>query len=106
MVNIPKTRRTFCKGKNCRKHTLHKVSQYKRAKERKTCQGRRRYGVKQQGYGGQKRPIFYKKSKITKKIVLRLECNECQYKRHLTIKRAKCFQLGGPTKIKDEIEIY
>lgn len=25
MVNIPKTRNTFCKGKECRKHTPHKV---------------------------------------------------------------------------------
>merc|ERR1711964_432590 len=32
MVNVPKTRRTYCKGKKCRKHTLHKVSQYKAGK--------------------------------------------------------------------------
>jgi hypothetical protein len=32
VVNIPKSRNTYCKGKNCRKHTLHKVTQYKTGK--------------------------------------------------------------------------
>lgn len=31
-VNIPKTRRTYCKGRDCRKHTMHKVTQYKAGK--------------------------------------------------------------------------
>ena len=54
MANVPKTRRTFCKGKQCRKHTLHKTTQYKRGKQRKTAQGKRCYVVKQQGNDGQK----------------------------------------------------
>jgi hypothetical protein len=33
-VNIPKTRKTYCKGKECRKHTMHKVTQYKAGKVR------------------------------------------------------------------------
>lgn len=32
MVNIPKERKTFCKGKKCQKHTVHKVTQYKAGK--------------------------------------------------------------------------
>jgi large subunit ribosomal protein L44e len=32
MVNVPKERKTFCKGKKCAKHTLHKVTQYKAGK--------------------------------------------------------------------------
>lgn len=32
MVNVPKERKTFCKGKKCSKHTLHKVTQYKAGK--------------------------------------------------------------------------
>jgi ribosomal protein L44E len=32
IVNVPKTRRTYCKGKSCRKHTVHKVTQYKTGK--------------------------------------------------------------------------
>jgi hypothetical protein len=32
MVNIPKERKTFCKDKKCKKHTMHKVTQYKSGK--------------------------------------------------------------------------
>lgn len=32
MVNVPKERRTYCKGKKCTKHTVHKVTQYKAGK--------------------------------------------------------------------------
>lgn len=32
MVCIPKERKTFCKGKKCKKHTVHKVTQYKAGK--------------------------------------------------------------------------
>ena len=103
MVNTPKERRTFCKGKLCRKHTLHRVTQYKRNRERKQSQGRRRYGIKQKSYGGQTRPIFRKKAKTTKKIVLNLQCNECHYKHHLALKRSKHFELGGPKKDRDDL---
>jgi large subunit ribosomal protein L44e len=58
-VNVPKSRKTYCQG--CGQHKPHKVSQYKKSKERKMAQGRRRYDRKQQGYGGQTKPIFRKK---------------------------------------------
>ena len=58
-VNVPKQRRTFCK--KCKVHKLHKVTQYKKSKERHASQGRRRYDRKQQGFGGQTKPIFRKK---------------------------------------------
>lgn len=58
MVNVPKERRTFCKSAKCRKHTLHKVSQYKAGKASNFAQGRRRYDRKQQGYGGQTKREF------------------------------------------------
>ena len=61
MVNVPKTRRTFCKSKKCRKHTIHKVSQYKAGKASNFAQGKRRYDSKQAGFGGQTKPIFHKK---------------------------------------------
>ncbi|KAF7761510.1 hypothetical protein Agabi119p4_9502 [Agaricus bisporus var. burnettii] len=77
MVNIPKTRRTYCKGKTCKKHTPHKS-----------------------GYGGQTKPVFHKKAKTTKKVVLRLECNVCKYKMQLSLKRCKHFELGGEKKTK------
>jgi ribosomal protein L44E len=36
-VNVPKTRRTYCKGKECHKHTQHKVTQYKAGKVNTTA---------------------------------------------------------------------
>merc|ERR1712203_1345031 len=42
--------------------------------------GRRRYDRKQQGFGGQSKPILRKKAKTTKKLVLKLECTECKWK--------------------------
>ncbi|KAM7460876.1 hypothetical protein LguiA_028997 [Lonicera macranthoides] len=90
MVNVPKTKKTYCKSKECKKHTLHKVTQYKKGKDSLAAQGKRRYDRKQSGYGGQTKPVFPKKAKTTKKIVLRLQglqtyefelsfnlCNEC-----------------------------
>nr|XP_012416854.1 PREDICTED: 60S ribosomal protein L36a-like [Odobenus rosmarus divergens] len=95
MVNVPKTCRTFCK--KCGKHQPHKVARYKKGKDSLYAQGKRRYDRKQSGYGGQTKPIFRKKAKTTKKIVLRLECVEpnCRSKRMLAIKRCKHFELGG-----------
>ncbi|KAF8970207.1 ribosomal protein L44-domain-containing protein [Flammula alnicola] len=118
MVNIPKTRRTYCKGKTCKKHTYvrrsgaaetfdlrydhspHKVTQYKKGKDSLFAQGKRRYDRKQSGYGGQTKPVFHKKAKTTKKVVLRLECTVCKYKMQLSLKRCKHFELGGEKKTK------
>ncbi|PNF38396.1 60S ribosomal protein L44 [Cryptotermes secundus] len=97
-VNVPKQRRTYCK--KCKKHKLHKVTQYKKSKERQASQGRRRYDRKQQGFGGQTKPIFRKKAKTTKKIVLRMECTECKYRKQIPLKRCKHFELGGDKKRK------
>ncbi|CAL1531900.1 unnamed protein product, partial [Lymnaea stagnalis] len=100
MVNVPKQRRTFCKGKKCKKHTVHKVTQYKAGKASLYAQGKRRYDRKQSGYGGQSKPVFRKKAKTTRKIVLRMECTECKYRKQLPIKRCKHFELGGDKKRK------
>ncbi|XP_071979550.1 large ribosomal subunit protein eL42 isoform X1 [Engystomops pustulosus] len=102
-VNVPKTRRTYCK--KCGKHQPHKVTQYKKGKDSLYAQGKRRYDRKQSGYGGQTKPIFRKKAKTTKKIVLRLECvdSNCRSKRMLAIKRCKHFELGGDKKRKGQV---
>ena len=99
-VNIPKTRKTLCTGKKCGRHTPHKVTQYKTGKASIFAQGKRRYDRKQAGYGGQTKPIFHKKAKTTKKIVLRLECTVCKHKHQLVLKRCKSFELGGDKKTK------
>ncbi|XP_036596026.1 60S ribosomal protein L36a-like isoform X2 [Trichosurus vulpecula] len=103
MVNVPKTRRTFCR--KCGKHQLHKVTQYEKGKDSLHSQGQRRYHRKQSGYGGHTKPIFQKQAKTTKKIVLRLECVEpnCRSKRMLAIKRCKHFELGGEKKRKGQV---
>merc|ERR1711944_25341 len=69
--------------------------QYKAGKASLYAQGKRRYDRKQSGYGGQTKPIFRKKAKTTKKIVLRMECTTCKYRKQLPIKRCKHFELGG-----------
>ncbi|KZV89788.1 hypothetical protein EXIGLDRAFT_617770, partial [Exidia glandulosa HHB12029] len=92
--------RADCKGKTCRKHTPHKVTQYKKGKDSIFAQGKRRYDRKQSGYGGQTKPVFHKKAKTTKKVVLRLECTVCKYKMQLALKRCKHFELGGEKKTK------
>lgn len=119
MVNVPKEKRTFCKSDKCKKHTIHKVTQYKAGKASLFAQGKRRYDRKQQGFGGQTKPVFHKKvrccrrsfalyavaltspppqAKTTKKITLRLECKECKYKMQLPLKRCKKFEIGAPKK--------
>eukprot|EP01112_Ceratiomyxa_fruticulosa_P022254 TRINITY_DN8092_c0_g1_i1.p1 TRINITY_DN8092_c0_g1~~TRINITY_DN8092_c0_g1_i1.p1 ORF type:complete len:105 (-),score=25.72 TRINITY_DN8092_c0_g1_i1:55-369(-) len=104
MVNVPKTRNTHCV--RCNKHKTHKVSQYKAGKASLYAQGKRRYDRKQRGFGGQTKPVFHKKAKTTKKIVLRLECSGCGYKKQQAIKRCKHFELGGEKKTKGAALTY
>ncbi|XP_012371315.1 60S ribosomal protein L36a-like [Octodon degus] len=103
MVNVPKTQRTFCE--KCGKHQPHKVTQYKKDKVSLYAQGKRHYNRKQSGYSGHMKPIFQKKAKMTKKIVLRLQCVEPCYrsKRMLAMKRCKHFELGGGKKRKGQV---
>lgn len=101
-VNIPKQKKSYCQ--KCNKHQNHKVTQYKKGKDSLYAQGvhlwpfplgvveevrdpmgfmaivagKRRYDWKQKGYGGQTKPVFRKKAKTTKKIVLRMTCQECK----------------------------
>lgn len=53
----------------CCRHTA--IPQYKTGKASLYAQGKRRYDRKQSGFGGQTKPVFHKKAKTTKKIVLR-----------------------------------
>ena len=79
MVSVPKSRNTYCK--RCKKHSGHKVTQYKAGKASLVAQGKRRYDAKQKGFGGQTKPVFRKKAKTTKKVVLKIECTKCKCKR-------------------------
>ena len=82
-----------------------------------------RYDRKQQGFGGQSKPILRKKAKTTKKLVLRMECSVCKWKNQVMlkseageyinclfsnftqvpIKRTKHFELGGEKKRKGQM---
>jgi len=106
MVNIPKARKTYCKSKQCKSHKLHKVTQYKAGKASLFAQGKRRYDRKQKGFGGQTKPVFRKKAKTTKKIVLRMECTACGTKKQQVLRRCKHFELGGDKKGKGSALTY
>ena len=60
--------------------------------------GKRRYDRKQSGYGGQTKPVFHKKVKTTKKVVLKLKCSKCSQSHQVVLKRCKHFELGGQKK--------
>jgi large subunit ribosomal protein L44e len=102
MVMYPKRKKTFCPSKECRKHTEHKIVQYKRGKEHVAAQGKRRYDMKQKGFGGQTKPVFKKKAKTTKKIALKLQCTSCKKTHQAVIKRAKHFELADAGKGKSK----
>ncbi|CAB4281419.1 unnamed protein product [Prunus armeniaca] len=77
-VNVPKTKKTL--------------------QEQGVKEALRRYDRKQSGYGGQTKPVFLKKAKTTKKIVLRLQCKGCKHVSQHPIKRCKHFEIGGDKK--------
>lgn len=96
MVTYPKTRNTLCP--KCKTHRLHKVTQYKKGKESTFAQGRRRYDMKQKGFGGQKKPIQKRKAKVNKKVTLRLECPIDKTRRLWCIGRVKSFKFEDKKK--------
>jgi len=104
MVNVPKTRNTYCPF--CVKHTEFKVSLYKQSKPNPNKQGNRRYKLKQAGFGGQTKPIFRRKSKTTKKPVLKMECKDCHKKVCHALKRAKHVIISNEKKVKGEALTY
>merc|ERR550539_1333921 len=95
MVRFPKERKMCCPAKECRNHQKMKVSQYKKGRDSATSQGKRRYDMKQRGFGGQTKPIFHKKAKTTKKVVLRNKCTTCGMILLSVLKRSKSFELIG-----------
>jgi large subunit ribosomal protein L44e len=75
-MKVPKERNMYCP--KCNKHTAHKVSIYKKGKERlKMAAGWRRYNRKKRGYGSQPKPIFRKNAKINKKTLPMFKCSVC-----------------------------
>ncbi len=90
-MKFPKRIRTYCP--RCRTHTEHTVSVYKHGKRRSMALGQRRYERKQEGYGSKRRPEQKRYAKVTKKVVLRITCTQCGYKRHILGIRLKKIEL-------------
>lgn len=86
MVQQPEERKHYCVHEN--KHTIHKCTVYKKGKDSLLAQGKRRYDRKQRGFGGQTKPIFHKKSKVTKKNVIKMVCKGCKHISFKVLKRA------------------
>ena len=53
-----------------------------------------RYDRKQQGFGGQSKPILRKKAKTTKKLVLRMECTVCKWKNQVRVESSSWKQFS------------
>ena len=98
MVTWPKKKKMHCSDERCNTHKEFKIVQYKAGKSRTFAQGKRRYDAKQRGYGGQTKPIFHKKAKTTKKIVVKLQCTGCKSVVQNVLKRCKTFQLNDKKK--------
>lgn len=108
LATIMITSLTFATSRNSAptNNSPHKITQYKTGKASLYAQGKRRYDRKQKGYGGQTKPVFHKKAKTTKKVVLRLECTQCKYRSHVALKRCKHFELGGDKKQKNAALVF
>ncbi len=76
-MKMPKTKRMYCP--KCQHHTDHKVTLYKKGRERKMAQGNRRYRRKKRGYGSQPKPIQHNQCKVNKKISPMYTCSKCDH---------------------------
>lgn len=47
--------------------------------------------------------FHFPQAKTTKKIVLRMECSDCKYRKQIPLKRCKHFELGGDKKRKGQM---
>lgn len=90
-LKYPRTINRYCP--NCRTHTKHTVSLYKKGKERAMNHGRRRVERKKKGYGSFPKEIFHKNAKINKRSLPMLECSECKKKFYAKSYRVKKFEI-------------
>lgn len=90
-MKFPRSVNRYCP--TCRKHTQHKVSVYKKGKERMLNHGRRRVERKKRGYGSFPKEIFHKNAKINKKSLTMFECSDCGKTHYGQAYRVKKFEL-------------
>lgn len=90
-MKVPKERKMYCP--KCKKHTAHKVSIYKKGRDRKTAEGTRRYTRKKEGYGSQPKPELKRKAKLNKKTLPMYKCIGCGQLVKGTAIRIKKFEI-------------
>ena len=77
----------------CNSYTKHKVTLYKKNKQRNLSEGARRYNRKKKGYGSQPKPIQRNQAKTTKKQTLKIRCTVCNYQRYMKSIRLKKLEI-------------
>ena len=77
----------------CNKYTKHAVSLYKANKQRGLAEGARRYNRQKKGYGSQPKPIQHNQAKITKKLVLKIRCSECDHQYYMRSLRLRKLEI-------------
>lgn len=95
-MKFPKIVKTYCPY--CKKHTEHAVKQTKRkgrGKAHPNSQSQKRFQRKMEGYGSFPRPNPKGEGKPTKKVDLRLKCNECKKSHTKKGFRIRKFELTG-----------
>lgn len=91
VMKFPKTIRTHCPY--CKKHTMHKVELVKKRPRRTLAHGQRRFLRKMKGYGSFPKENPKNREKATKKVNLKLTCQECKKAHSIEGWRAKKFEL-------------
>ncbi|MCX6801762.1 MAG: 50S ribosomal protein L44e [Candidatus Diapherotrites archaeon] len=86
-MNLPKKIKTYCK--KCKKHTEHKLREFKPNKARTMAKGTRRHREHTKGYGGKYQFVAIVK-KQNKRPTFLAECSVCKAKHYFVIpKRMK-----------------
>lgn len=94
----PKNERTYCA--KCKFHTEHKVVQAKRGKTRPESQGERKSDKKPAIIQGNAMPVFQKKCKTTKEVVMKYTCTICGACHQKSLGRSKYVEVTNEKKIK------
>ncbi|MEM0360211.1 MAG: 50S ribosomal protein L44e [Candidatus Diapherotrites archaeon] len=86
-MKLPKKIKTYCK--KCKKHTEHKLKEFKPGKARALAKGTRRHEAHTKGYGGRYQFVAIVK-KQNKRPTYLAECSVCKAKHYFVIpKRMK-----------------
>jgi len=90
-MKFPKEMRKYCPY--CNKHTVHKVEVVKKRPRRTLAHGQRRFLRKMKGYGSFPKENPKNREKATKKVNLKLTCQECKKAHSIKGWRAKKLEL-------------